>query len=291
MKKQSGFTLIELMIASLIGIFLVTAIINLFITVNRTVTLGDALSKNQETGRFAMNYLTRFIRNAGYTENRTLSPPVLLIQNSNPDFLITCTAGTAEADACASNNPDAGKTDANKAVLGDRLSIVYVATDATKSCSGQDVGGATEQKIADVFWVSNTTDNKRELRCRTYSIDDNNWLVPNGAAVSIVNNVETLEFQVGLAASEKEKSAARYVSVDQVITDKANKYIRSIRVAILTTSTDELDTNRVQAKKTTRNYGVLDASLDDLSFNDGNLRNLFISTIELPGAIEGAILN
>jgi prepilin-type N-terminal cleavage/methylation domain-containing protein len=289
MKKQKGFTLIELMIALLISAFLMAGIGNLFITVNRTVSLGDALSQNQETGRFTMDYLTRFLRNAGYTQNSTLSPPVLVIPNSNPLFEFICAAGTTEAEACSANNPDPNT------ILGDRLSIVYVtsADNETRSCSGRVVGGAAngEQKLADVFWVSNEAASIRELRCRTFNIDTDDWLDAN--AVSIINNVQSMEFQVGLALTDEDKSAVRYTSIDTAISEAANKRIRSLRVAVLTTSTDALDTNRIQTRKKTRNYGVLDAPQADdaLTFNDGNLRNLFITTIELPGAIEGAMLN
>ena len=291
MKKQSGFTLIELMIASLISVFLLAGITNLLITTNRTVSLSDALSQNQETGRFAMSYLTKYIRKAGYTQNSTLSPPELMIPNSNPDFLFSCTAGTEEAQACSANNPDADT------VLGDRLSIIYVtsSTEESRSCSGTEVGGAKgEQHLADVFWVSNESGSRREMRCRTYDIIAKDWLDNN--AISIINNVQAFEFQAGLAATIDGSSASRYVSVETVIAESAIKYIRSLRVAILTTSSDELDSERIQTQQKTRQYGVLDAPQEDgtetpLTFNDGNLRNLFISTIELPGSIESATLN
>lgn len=296
MKKQTGFTLVELMIASLISMFLITGIMNLFITTNRTVTLSDALSQNQETGRFAMDYLTRFIRNAGYSQNSTLSPPAMMIPNVNPDFSFSCTAGSTQAEACSTNNPDADT------VLGDRLSIVYVtsATTETRSCSGRVVGGtgggaaAGEQRLADVFWVSNEADSIRELRCRTYDVAADSWL--DNSAISIINNVQAFEVQIGLATSDTDKSASRYTSIENVISEVANKRIRSIRVAILTTSTDNLDDGLMQTQKKVRHYGVLDGpQLTDgdkpLSFDDGSLRNLFISTIELPGFIEGAMLN
>lgn len=290
MKKQQGFTLIELMIASLISIFLITGIMNLFITTNKTVSLSDALSQNQETGRFAMDYLTRFLRNAGYTQNATLSPPELMIKNSNPDFEFLCSVGSADYDACAVNNPD------SDTIRGDRLSIVYVAS-ATEigrtSCTGSDVGGAIgEQKLADVFWVSNEAGSQRELRCRTYDIDNNNWLA---GTVSIINNVESFEYQVGLASSDTSKNVSRYTSMDN-IDEALNKRIRSIRVAILTTSINDLDVDHVKTSIRTRKYGVLDADQEvgtdkPLEFNDGNLRSLFITTIELPSSIESAMHN
>lgn len=287
MNKQQGFTLIELMIASLISIFLMAGIMNLFITTNRTVSLSDALSQNQETGRFSMDYLTRFIRKAGYSQDATLTPPELMIPNVNPSFLFTCVGN--QADACSANNPNPAT------ILGDRLSIVYVASavDGTLTCTGRAVGGAAngQQVLADVFWVSNTGDTQGELRCRTFDITANNWL--DDGTVSVINNIETFEFQVGLADKGNDPGASRYVNIDTVIADDALIKIRSLRIAILTTSTDDLNPNTIKTRVKARHYGVLDApqSATELTFTDGNLRNLFISTIELPSAIEGAILN
>lgn len=285
MNKQSGFTLIELMISAVIGIFLLTAIMNLFITTNRTATLSDALSQNQEAGRFAMDYLTRFVRNSGYSANTELSPPELLIPNNNSDFNITCVAA-AEEKACAANDLDG--------ILGDRLSFIYVTSPTIErtTCSGRIVGGPDnggQQRLADVFWVS--TD--KELRCTTYSLETINWLGSNNPdkdqSIPIINNIETLQFQVGVANKDDDPYVSRYVNVDEVINNSLNKRIRSIRVAVLTTSTDSLDTNKIQTKKESRNYNILDA--EQLSFDDGNLRNIFISTIELPASIESAIDN
>jgi type IV pilus assembly protein PilW len=284
MKKQLGFTLIELMIAVLISSFLIAGIMNLFITTNRTVSLSDALSQNQETGRFSMDYLTRFIRKAGYSQNTTLTPPELMIPNSNANFNFICLPGSIDEQACAANNPGG--------IKGDRLSIVYVtsALTTTNTCTGRTVGGALgnpggENSLTDVFWVSN--DN--ELRCRTYNNFNNAWLDLD--SVAILNNIESFEFQVGLANTDRSSSAARYVSVDTVIAEGANQRIRSLRIAVLTTSTDDINARKKHTRVKQRIYGVLDAPQNDLTFLDGNLRNLFISTIELPSSIEGAILN
>lgn len=283
MKKQSGFTLIELMIAGFIGIFILTGLMNLFITTNKSVSLSDTLSQNQETGRFAMDYLTKFIRRAGYSEDFTQFTPPLFIASGNGQ--ITCTGNQAEA--CAVNNP----VIAPVTVAGDRLSIPMDiggdAADETRSCTGTVIGGnaggpnSGPQRIVNVFWVSALAENARELRCRTFSRDTNNWL---DAPVSIINNVERFEFQIGVASSTDEKSASRYISVDTLETDPTinMNFIRSIRVAILTTSQSKTD-NKVQSTVRERTYNVLDSP--SFTIEDSNLRNIFTNTIELPNMI------
>jgi len=278
MKTQKGFTLVELMIAGVIGIFLMASLMNLFITTNRSITLSEALSQNQESGRFALDYMTKFIRQAGYSADFTAAaPPVLINTPATP-----CTV----ADACSANNP----SNAN----GDRLAIPYVSDvgGTIKSCSGTDIVG--QQSIANVFWVSNTAGSENELRCRTYDYLNNTWI--DTAAVSIVANVETFEFQLGLAELEDDRNAARYVNMDTIINDDGSviiplSFVRSIRIALLTTSQDSLDANKVQTNAGSRKYVVLDGTMITTEDDDSYLRQVFSNTIELPNMIESAHLN
>lgn len=281
MKRQSGFTLIELMIAGFIGVFIMAGLMNLFITTNKSVTLSGALSQNQETGRFAMDYMTKFIRKAGYNEDLKEFTPPIFMPSAATTPTITCTG--IQVDVCADNNPITSR--------GDRLSIPFSvggdAEDETRSCTGSIVGGPTNgpQNLVNVFWVSNDNDTLRDLRCRTFNRDTNLWLDP---AVSIINNVERFEFQVGLAKNNDEKHVSRYVSIDTINNDTAldASFIRAIRIALLTTSQDDLNDKEVQSTLRERKYGVLDAPV--FTINDSNLRNIFSNTIELPNMIESA---
>ncbi|MET4695135.1 PilW family protein [Endozoicomonas lisbonensis] len=65
--RQAGVSLIELLVAMLLGLFLIAGIGHLFLSANRTYMLQDELSRIQENARFAMDLLARDIRMAGYT--------------------------------------------------------------------------------------------------------------------------------------------------------------------------------------------------------------------------------
>lgn len=67
MKRYSGVSLIELMVAVLLGLVLIAGIGHLFLSSNRTYLQQNELSRIQENARFAMNLLARDIRMAGYT--------------------------------------------------------------------------------------------------------------------------------------------------------------------------------------------------------------------------------
>lgn len=273
MKKQTGFTLIELMIASLIGLVVMAGMLNLFITTNKSVTLSDAMSQNQETGRFAMDYLTKFIRRAGYSDDFTrFTPPLMINTITTP-----CTPASVSYDACSVNEAPNS--------YGDRLGIPYYvsAGETSSSCTGTNIDGPDD--VVNVFWVSNDVagNTDHELRCRTYSRTTNAWL---DNAVSVISNVENFQVQVGLAQTEEDRNTARYVSIDVVEDNDLMNLVRGIRVAILTTSRDNQSPNALKSNKQLRTYGVLDANY--LAFEDGNLRNIFSNTIELPNMIEGA---
>lgn len=272
MKRQQGFTLVELMISSVIGLIILTGMMNLFITINKNVTLSDALSQNQETGRFAMEYLTKNIRRAGYTEDPTVNLPAILMATNN----FPCVS-IPESEACSANNPDG--------VRGDRLAIpFYIAPgDEVRTCTGIILGDeATDPtEAANVFWVSDDTDTDRELLCRTYDLSSNPGIWLDAAPVSIITNVEAFEFQIGVAETRGDKGAASYVSVDHFVDVER---IRSIRISLLTTSQESTDEDKTSTNNTTRTYSLMDAPYREIT--DANLRTLFSNTIELPNKLE-----
>lgn len=65
-RPQTGFSLVELMVALAISMFLVIGIIQLFVGSKQTYRFYDALSRLQENGRFALNLMAQDIRMAGY---------------------------------------------------------------------------------------------------------------------------------------------------------------------------------------------------------------------------------
>jgi len=80
-------TLIEIMIALLIGAFLLGGVLQIFVSSKQTNRMQENLSRLQENGRFAMNFLTRDIRMAGYWGCHSGPSPSIDIagENNNAD--------------------------------------------------------------------------------------------------------------------------------------------------------------------------------------------------------------
>ncbi len=65
-RQAAGLSLIELMIALLIGTVLVLGLVQVFSASREAYRLSEGLARTQENGRFAMDYLQRDIRMAGH---------------------------------------------------------------------------------------------------------------------------------------------------------------------------------------------------------------------------------
>ena len=66
MNKQHGFTLVELLVALLIGLLLTAAIIVIYAGSQSTFRASQGVSRSQEATRFAVHFLKTDIRQAGY---------------------------------------------------------------------------------------------------------------------------------------------------------------------------------------------------------------------------------
>lgn len=64
--RQTGLSLIELMIAMVVGLILMAGVLSIFISSRASYGLNGAVGKIQERGRFAMDFLRTTTRQAGY---------------------------------------------------------------------------------------------------------------------------------------------------------------------------------------------------------------------------------
>jgi type IV pilus assembly protein PilW len=66
-RRQHGLSLIELMIAVVIGLILIGGLIQVYLSSKQSYNAQEQLARMQESGRFAMDLITRDLRRAGYT--------------------------------------------------------------------------------------------------------------------------------------------------------------------------------------------------------------------------------
>ncbi len=68
---QRGFTLVEIMVAMAISLFLIAGVFKLFIANKQSYRIQNNMSRLQEDGRFAVNQMGSILRMTGYKANST----------------------------------------------------------------------------------------------------------------------------------------------------------------------------------------------------------------------------
>jgi type IV pilus assembly protein PilW len=132
--SQDGMTLVEIMIALVIGLVLTAGVAQIFLSGKQTYRLQDGQSRLQENARYALELLTNDIRQAGYSGCANLSsiiPRVIADGDPNPDgvvdFTVTAASAVSGNDAATSSwNPALSSTLIGKPLAGtDVITVQY----------------------------------------------------------------------------------------------------------------------------------------------------------------------
>lgn len=174
--RQTGLSLIELMVAVAIGMLVVLVILGLFITSNKNYIQDNTYTRMLESGRSAMKYLTRDIRMAGFwgrvldtaaVTNTTGTPSIcgVSIDAVNPVQIVnnaTATTANTEFDCIATSDFRAG-TDV--LMIKRTQGVSTLATSATNN--------------GNIYLRITGTSNAGDLIIATgagTNADDNDWL-------------------------------------------------------------------------------------------------------------------
>ncbi len=80
-QKQSGLTLVEILVALVISLFLMGGIVQVYLGNKATYRFSDASSRIQENGRFALDQITTDVRMAGFFGCVDMTQNADLVQN------------------------------------------------------------------------------------------------------------------------------------------------------------------------------------------------------------------
>lgn len=121
-RHSQGLSLIELMVAMVIGMLIVGGVLYLFQGSRQTFRQGDAMARVQENGRIAIDILGDAVRLAGYAGCRNLSQISLAGTSFTNSNVIAGRSAAASGDALAGNNGKAGSS---------VLTVTYLSGGAT----------------------------------------------------------------------------------------------------------------------------------------------------------------
>lgn len=128
LRRQRGFTLIELSIALLIGLFLIGGLLVMLQGNRRAFTSQTQLAQLQDNQRLAMTMITDVVQSAGYYPDPVNNTAVTMLTAAAPIVAGQAIYGTANATAS----------------LGDKLTIRYrtLSGDMIPNCNGTTYSGA-----------------------------------------------------------------------------------------------------------------------------------------------------
>jgi type IV pilus assembly protein PilW len=144
-QPQRGMSLVELMVAMVLGLLFVIAVAYFFLggrQVNRT---HDDLSRIQENGRYALEYLGKAIRQAGARTDVSLPFPATALTGTDG----TCAGASCDPDTITVRYDvqDGGETDCTGATVATGpVTYVFAVDPATRTltCNGVAVADNVE---------------------------------------------------------------------------------------------------------------------------------------------------
>ena len=267
--KQFGFSLVELLVVMIIGLFITIGISSVYVGNKRTSMTTDELSLLQANGRDVLQQLTQVIQHTGYKSTRSPLDRDMFILG--PVATSMCSDGSDSV----SNTALFGTTQ-NDTANGDTLGVVYLGDNLlTTDCTGTQIRAAcalsptnsaplAAAKIYNYFRADVNAQNLPVLICGGSL---------NATEDEVAEGVENLQFSYGEDA-DSDGIPDRFVSSDNVTNWGS---IVSINVAVLIRSL-----RAVAPIATQRSYQLLDDEV--ITTNDKFLRAVFTTTIRLRNA-------
>jgi type IV pilus assembly protein PilW len=248
---QKGITLVELLIATALGMFIVLVVTGLVISSKLTQSTQNDAATLQDTARFALDNISRSVKQAGYVNFDQDDVPVIDTENMTAG-IIGFDAGSLKATQSGIDSPIASKSSS------DILALRFFGSNVDNTilnCAGSGVKATTEQnelkkeRSWSIYYVSNEVDDEPALYCKYdgKTTDGNTKF----RAQAIARGVESFQVLYGLNTNSHDNdsnttqflNATQISALDSAIPDSELnkkthwKKITAIKVAMLIRST------------------------------------------------------
>ncbi len=176
-KHQTGMTLVEIMISLLIGAFLLGGIMQIFISSKQTYRVQEGLSRLQENGRFAMEFIARDMRTADYwgcfangvggiTNNLNFAAAVAPAAPADFNYSLGAITGTQGLVNAGDSALDASDSITIRGAANSGILLTAVGADTAAALNAtahgfnaNDLIFVTDCNNADIFQASSVTAN------------------------------------------------------------------------------------------------------------------------------------
>ncbi len=266
MKRHAGLSLLELLVAMIVGLFITVGISSIYVGNKRSSLTTNELSQLQDNGRSVLQLLSDVIQHTAYTS--TSIAPV-------EDMFIR---GAVSTSVCSDGSDSVVNPSLftalknNSGVFGDTIGVIYMGdgtlnTDCAASvlpvpCRvGGGSAATTASRIYNYFSVKNNADGVPVLMCAGSRTN---------TAQEVAEGVENIQFTYG-EDMNSDGTADRYVNADTVSNWSA---VVSVNIAVLVRSLKPVATTKVS-----RSYKLSEDTT--VTRNDKYLRAVFTSTVLL----------
>lgn len=251
MTRQQGFSLVELMVAMILGLLVTLAAVGLFNTNQRSFQLQMALSEVQETGRFTLDYIARDLRQAG-TPTSALLRPETIVRGAIAD---------------------------NTSVGGTVQDVLVFQFYGIRDCEGDVAPGATQASpalITNRYDVRVNAEGVRELFCQG-SVD------AGSTGSALIAGVDSFQVLYGvdrpvdsLPQDDGVPFAGSYLKASQL---GADDIVVAVRIGLLVRTEDEV----VGLTESNASFTVLDQVLNAGQgvLEEPRVRRLFTTTVAI----------
>jgi type IV pilus assembly protein PilW len=185
---QSGINMVEIMIALLIGVFLIGGLIQMFIGSKKTYNLQDASSRLQENGRFAAEFISVDVHDADFwgciTDKLNVLYPIGVAPVVGLSGVDNDDADPDIIDGTDSITLRGFKSDAILVTedSGNTAAPLVIAKNTAGNLKKDDWVIVTDCKFADVFQVVSLTNGPT---ADTFRLNHRPFLIPYGAGAQI----------------------------------------------------------------------------------------------------------
>lgn len=247
--QQRGFSLVELMVALLLGSLISLAATQLFLVNRRADNLQEGLSAVQDQGRFIVDFLSRDLMQAGHDPLASVAP-----------FVFTGHDGHVSAD-------------------GSRFDTLVLRVNDGTDCIGNTAFSGIKQ-----YRVGSANN----LLCTEFKNEAGTWSAVHANSESLIDNVEAFQVLYGLDYDSLGASGYGQADayVPATLAAAATQRIVSVRFAVLLSSARTVGFDSALAPAS---FTVLDRSLgatEGINPADGRLYRMFTSTVALRNQME-----
>lgn len=277
--QQLGFTLIELMVAMALGLVIMLAATQLFITNQLSFNLQRGMGNVQENGRFAIDYINSTVRSSEYARDSNVNETGIITDNAE-------LVGLANLDLVSRNNLTAlGVGSSDQLVVRQWVSA---AMTNFRDCEGNVV--PTGNFVVSRYFVraDAAAGSTAALACDAGVYTNGDAAINNYGdnGVVLLSTIDSFQVLLGVAATPTppvgQRFPVRYMTVNTYTALPAPRpVVTALRVGVLVRSSESTG----ESFGAPPNIQVLDTVVLGNDINDKRVHRLFTSTLALRNAI------